>query len=72
MEGCDGVFHEAALGSVPRSVEFPVDAHAANATGTLVSMCVSATVAVVGMAYWGIGSTVSSPSMTSRARSWLS
>lgn len=35
VDGCDGVFHEAALGSVPRSVEFPVDSHAANATGTL-------------------------------------
>jgi SSS family solute:Na+ symporter len=28
----------------------------ANATGTLISMCISATVAIVGMAIWGIGS----------------
>jgi nucleoside-diphosphate-sugar epimerase len=34
-DGCDGVFHEAALGSVPRSVEFPLDSHLANATGTV-------------------------------------
>ncbi len=34
-EGVDHVFHQAALGSVPRSVERPVDTHASNATGTL-------------------------------------
>ncbi|MFB6372401.1 MAG: NAD-dependent epimerase/dehydratase family protein, partial [Bradymonadaceae bacterium] len=37
-ESCDGVdhvLHQAALGSVPRSVERPIDSHACNATGTL-------------------------------------
>ena len=34
-EGCDGVFHQAALGSVPRSVADPATTHAVNATGTL-------------------------------------
>jgi len=33
--GCRYVFHQAALGSVPRSVEQPGRYHAANATGTL-------------------------------------
>lgn len=34
-EGMDGIFHLAALGSVPRSVAHPDDSHAVNATGTL-------------------------------------
>ena len=34
-EGCEFVFHQAALGSVPRSVEQPVRYHEVNATGTL-------------------------------------
>jgi UDP-N-acetylglucosamine 4-epimerase len=33
--GCEAVFHEAALGSVPRSVADPATTHAVNATGTL-------------------------------------
>lgn len=35
MEGVDRVLHQAALGSVPRSVEDPVTTHQVNATGTL-------------------------------------
>jgi nucleoside-diphosphate-sugar epimerase len=35
VAGMEGVFHLAALGSVPRSVEQPQESHAANATGTL-------------------------------------
>jgi len=34
-DGCDYVFHQAALGSVPRSCEQPVRYHEVNATGTL-------------------------------------
>jgi UDP-glucose 4-epimerase len=34
-EGCDCIFHQAALASVPRSVEHPLDTHAACVTGTL-------------------------------------
>ena len=34
-EGVDVVLHEAALGSVPRSIENPLQTHAANATGFL-------------------------------------
>lgn len=35
VEGVDTIFHEAALASVPRSMERPLDTHAACATGTL-------------------------------------
>lgn len=35
VAGCRYVFHQAALGSVPKSVEQPVQFHAVNATGTL-------------------------------------
>jgi UDP-glucose 4-epimerase len=35
VEGCEGVFHCAALPSVPRSVQDPLTSHATNATGTL-------------------------------------
>ena len=35
VRGCDAVFHQAALPSVPRSIADPVASHAANATGTL-------------------------------------
>lgn len=33
--GCEVVYHQAAIASVPRSVEDPVGTHAVNATGTL-------------------------------------
>ncbi len=35
VEGIDAISHQAALGSVPRSIEFPHATHAANATGYL-------------------------------------
>src|SRR4051812_21134885 len=35
VEGVEFIFHEAALASVPRSVEHPRDTHAACVTGTL-------------------------------------
>ncbi|TAJ43254.1 SDR family oxidoreductase [Methanofollis fontis] len=35
FKGADGVFHQAAIASVPRSVEEPLTTHAANLTGTL-------------------------------------
>src|SRR5262245_285039 len=35
VAGCDVMFHQAALASVPRSVEDPLSTHAACATGTL-------------------------------------
>ncbi|MGQ9504130.1 MAG: SDR family oxidoreductase [Thermogutta sp.] len=36
IQGVDWVFHQAALASVPRSVEHPLETHAACATGTLI------------------------------------
>lgn len=35
MRGCDYVLHQAAMPSVPRSVELPLQSHGNNATGTL-------------------------------------
>ncbi len=35
VEGMDFVLHQAAIPSVPRSVEFPLESHESNATGTL-------------------------------------
>jgi nucleoside-diphosphate-sugar epimerase len=35
VRGVDYVFHQAAIGSVPRSVEKPLESHHANVTGTL-------------------------------------
>lgn len=35
VEGIDLISHQAALGSVPRSIEFPLNTHAVNATGFL-------------------------------------
>lgn len=35
VQGCEAVFHQAALASVPRSVERPLDTHAACVTGTI-------------------------------------
>ncbi len=35
MQGVDYVVHQAALGSVPKSIEFPLDYHDNNVTGTL-------------------------------------
>jgi UDP-glucose 4-epimerase len=34
-EGADGIFHQAAIASVPRSINNPLRTHEANATGTL-------------------------------------
>ncbi|MFZ4766068.1 MAG: SDR family oxidoreductase [Roseimicrobium sp.] len=35
VEGVEHILHQAGLGSVPRSIERPLDSHAANVTGTL-------------------------------------
>src|SRR3954470_4045323 len=36
VAGCDVIFHQAALASVPRSLEQPLQTHAACATGALI------------------------------------
>ncbi len=46
VRGIDFVLHQAALGSVPRSVEDPAGSHAANLTGTLVLLDASRKVKV--------------------------
>ncbi len=48
--GADAIVHLAAIGSVPRSVEFPVASHQANATGT-VNVLEAARVATAGGAH---------------------
>ncbi len=40
-KGVEYIFHQAAVGSVPRSIEKPLDTHEANATGTL-NVCIAA------------------------------
>ncbi len=35
VDGCEAVFHQAALPSVPRSIADPISSHTVNATGTL-------------------------------------
>jgi UDP-glucose 4-epimerase len=41
IEGCDGIFHLAAIPSVPRSVEEPILSHESNTTGTVVVLDVA-------------------------------
>ena len=35
MKGCDAIFHQGALGSVPRSIDDPVTSHEVNVNGTI-------------------------------------
>ena len=35
IEGCDAIFHQGALGSVPRSIDNPVTSHDVNVNGTI-------------------------------------
>ncbi|HSF19571.1 MAG TPA: SDR family oxidoreductase [Vicinamibacteria bacterium] len=51
MEGVDFVLHEAAIASVPRSVEAPLASHEANATGTLVVLETARAAAVQRVVY---------------------
>src|SRR5712692_3756277 len=46
LQGVDVVFHTAALARVPRSIQQPLETHAANVTGTLILLkaCVDARV----------------------------
>ena len=51
VTGVDYVFHEGAIPSVPRSVEQPLESHAANATGTLVLLHAASQVKVRRVVY---------------------
>ncbi len=56
VAGIDCIFHEAALASVPRSVERPMDTHAACVTGTLVLLDQASRAGVRRMVYAGSSS----------------
>jgi UDP-glucose 4-epimerase len=56
VAGVECVFHEAALASVPRSLERPLDTHAACATGTLVLLDQAARAGVRRVVYAGSSS----------------
>ncbi len=51
VEGVDCVFHQAALASVPRSVDFPLDTNAACVTGTVVLLDAARTAGVRRIVY---------------------
>src|SRR6476469_793757 len=57
VAGCDAVFHQAALASVPRSVEEPLATHAACATGTLIVLHEARKAGVRRFVYAGSSST---------------
>ncbi len=50
-QGVDFVLHQAALGSVPRSIEDPINTHLANATGTLNILVAAKEAEVEGFVY---------------------
>jgi UDP-glucose 4-epimerase len=56
VAGCDVVFHQAALASVPRSLEEPLATHAACATGTLIVLHESRKAGVRRVVYAGSSS----------------
>ncbi len=56
VAGVECIFHEAALASVPRSLERPLDTHAACATGTLVLLDQAARAGVRRLVYAGSSS----------------
>lgn len=61
MAGCRYVFHEAALGSVPKSVETPVPYHDANVMGTLSVLQAARDVGVERVVYAGSSSAYGNP-----------
>lgn len=61
VAGCDVVFHQAALASVPRSVEEPLATHAACATGTLIVLHEARKAGVRRVVYAGSSSAYGNP-----------
>ena len=51
VQGVDCIFHEAALASVPRSIEKPLDTHAACVTGTVMLLAAAQKAAVRRLVY---------------------
>lgn len=72
MRGVDSVIHLAALGSVPRSIEAPLDSHQANATGSL-TVLESARAAGVGHLVVSSSSSVYglNPELPKHERAWV-
>lgn len=60
-DGCDYVFHEAALGSVPRSVEQPEAYHQVNVMGTMNVLIAAARAKVSRVVYAGSSSAYGDP-----------
>ena len=56
VQGVDCIFHEAALASVPRSIESPLDTHAACVTGTVVLLAAAQKAGVRRVVYAGSSS----------------
>jgi UDP-glucose 4-epimerase len=65
VTGCDFVFHQAALASVPRSLDEPLETHAACATGTLVVLHEARKAGVKRVVYAGSSSAYGNPSSSS-------
>jgi UDP-glucose 4-epimerase len=61
VAGCEVVFHQAALASVPRSLEEPLATHAACATGTLVVLHEARKAGVKRVVYAGSSSAYGNP-----------
>ena len=61
VAGCDVVFHQSALASVPRSLDEPLATHAACATGTLIVLHEARKAGVRRMVYAGSSSAYGNP-----------
>jgi len=68
VSGCDVVFHQAALASVPRSVEDPLATHAACATGTLILLHEARKAGARRVVYAGSSSAYGNPPNSSAAK----
>jgi UDP-glucose 4-epimerase len=68
VAGCEVVFHQAALASVPRSLEEPIATHAACATGTLTVLDEARKAGVRRVVYAGSSSAYGNPSQGTGAK----
>ncbi len=68
VAGCEVVFHQAALASVPRSIEEPLATHAACATGTLIVLHEARKAGVRRVVYAGSSSAYGNPPSSSKSK----
>jgi UDP-glucose 4-epimerase len=68
VAGCDAVFHQAALASVPRSIEDPLATHAACATGTLIVLHEARKAGVRRIVFAGSSSAYGNPPSSSKPK----